>query len=83
MQAIAIPTELERILSRDPEIMGGALCFTGTRIPVRILLDNLAACVPMDEFFDAYPDLTQDQVRAVVDWEYKLARSGLGLENGW
>ncbi|WP_295393200.1 DUF433 domain-containing protein [uncultured Thiodictyon sp.] len=26
-------------LSRDPEVMGGALCFTGTRVPVQNLFD--------------------------------------------
>ncbi len=43
--------------------MGGAICFTSTRIPVVILLDNLAAGVSMDEFYDAYPSLTPDQAR--------------------
>lgn len=53
-----IPEELKDILSADPEVMGGALCFTGTRIPVVILLDNVAAGVSMDEFYDGYPSLT-------------------------
>ena len=59
--------------------MGGAICFRGTRIPVSILLDNLRARVPMDVFFDAYPDLSLDQVQAVIDWEDRQAREALGL----
>ena len=29
------------LVSRDPEIMSGALCFTGTRVPVKNLFDYL------------------------------------------
>lgn len=28
-------------VSRDPEIMSGTLCFTGTRVPVQNLFDYL------------------------------------------
>jgi len=33
-----IPQKLKGVLSCDPEIMGGAICFTGTRIQVVMLL---------------------------------------------
>ena len=29
------------LVKRDPEIMSGALCFTGTRVPVKNLFDYL------------------------------------------
>jgi hypothetical protein len=29
----------EEIVSRDPEVMGGALVFAGTRVPARSLVD--------------------------------------------
>ncbi len=44
---MTIPEELKGILSSDPQTMGGAICFTGTRISVVMLLDNIAAGVPM------------------------------------
>ena len=69
---MTIPKELQDVLSSDPDTMGGAICFTGTRIPVVMLLDNVAAGVPMDEFFDNYPDLTFQQVQPVMDWENRL-----------
>lgn len=75
-----IPKELEQILSSDPDVMGGAICFTNSRIPVVILLDNLAAGVPMDEFYDAYPSLTPEQVTPVMRWANEQARRALGLE---
>ncbi len=77
---MTIPDELNHILSIDPEIMGGCMCFTGTRIPVDILLDNHRASVPLAEFLDAYPDLSLEQLQAVIDWEDKKAREALGLE---
>ncbi len=77
---LTIPDELQEVLSSDLEIMGGAICFQGTRIPVSILLDNIRASVPMDVFFDAYPDLTHEQVQVVIDWEDSQARKALGLK---
>jgi len=78
---MAIPTALQHILSRDPDVMGGDICFTGTRIPVVMLLDNVAAGVPLEEFFDDYPDLTPQQVQPVLKWENLKAREALGLDS--
>ena len=75
-----IPPELRHVLSIDPEVMGGDICFTGTRIPVVMLLDNVAAGVSMEEFYDSYPSLTPDMVRSVLDWENRKAREALELE---
>jgi uncharacterized protein (DUF433 family) len=77
---VSIPKELENVLSINPNIMGGAICFTGTRIPVQILLDNHRASVPVEQFLDAYPDLTREQVQAIIDWEDREARKVLGLD---
>jgi uncharacterized protein (DUF433 family) len=77
---ITIPEELQAILSSDPDIMGGDVCFACTRIPVVMLLDNVAASVPMNEFYDDYADLTPQQVETVLGWENRKAREALGLE---
>jgi len=77
---MTVPKELQDILSSDPDIMGGDICFTGTRIPVTVLLDNVAAGVPMDEFYEDYPDLTPQQVSLILNWENCKAREALGLE---
>ena len=60
--------------------MGGAICFTGTRIPVVMLFDSVAAGVPMDEFYDGYPNLTPDLVAPVLNWQNNLTRKAMGLE---
>ena len=68
------------LLSSDPEIMGGSICITGTRIPISVLLDNLVAGVPMHEILDDYPDLKREQVQKVIDWSDRKAREALGLK---
>ena len=75
-----IPPELKSVLSIDPEVMGGDICFTGTRIPVVMLLDNLAVGTSMEAFYDAYPDLTPEQCEPVMRWENRQAKRALGLE---
>ena len=45
-----------------------------------ILLDNLRAGVPLNEFVEDYPDLTREQIQKVMDWEDRTAREALGLE---
>ena len=75
-----IPEELQGILSRDPEVMGGDVCFTGTRIPVVVLLDNVAAEVSMERFYENYPSLSPQLVRPALEWENRKAREALGLE---
>jgi len=77
---LVIPDELKQILSSDPETLGGTVCFTNTRIPVSILLDNLEAGTPWEEFYDDYPSLTPALVKPVIAWENRQAKRILGLE---
>lgn len=77
---MTIPRELEHILSSDPEVMGGDICFTDTRIPVVMLLDNIADGVSLEEFYENYPSLTPQQVNPVLEWENHQAKRALGLE---
>jgi len=61
------------VVQADPEIMGGKLCFAGTRVPIRNLFDYLAHGHPLDEFLFDFPTVTRAQVLAVLD----LAREKL------
>ena len=51
-----------RVISRDPDIMGGTPVFAGTRVPVQTLLDYLEAGDSIDEFLDGFPSVMRDQV---------------------
>jgi uncharacterized protein (DUF433 family) len=50
----------------DPETMSGAPVFTGTRVPVSALLENLEAGVSLDEFLDNFPTVTREQAVRVL-----------------
>jgi uncharacterized protein (DUF433 family) len=77
---MTIPAELKHILSSDPEVMGGDICFTGTRIPVVMLLDSIADGVSLEEFYEDYPSLTPEHVNPVLEWENQQAKRAMGLE---
>ena len=51
----------------DPEILNGVAVFRGTRVPIRILFEFLAAGDSLDDFLDAYPSVTRDQATAVLE----------------
>ena len=51
----------------DPEVVSGAPVFSGTRVPVEALLDNLAAGVSLDEFLENFPTVTREQALAVLE----------------
>ena len=58
---------MTQVVSRDPEIMGGAAVFAGTRVPVQTLLDYLEAGDTIDEFLEGFPTVTRMQVIAFFE----------------
>jgi uncharacterized protein (DUF433 family) len=54
------------VVHSDPEILGGVPVFVGTRVPVKTLLDYLAAGDSLDEFLDHFPSVTQQQAVAAI-----------------
>jgi uncharacterized protein (DUF433 family) len=55
------------VVSRDPEVMGGAPVFYGTRVPVQTLLDYLEAGESIDQFLEGFPSVTRVQVIAFLE----------------
>jgi uncharacterized protein (DUF433 family) len=54
-------------VSRDPEIMSGALCFTGTRVPVQNLFDYLTGDSSLEEFLEDFPSISREKAVAVLE----------------
>ena len=52
----------KKVVSIDPEVMGGTPCFAGTRVPVQTLLDYIEGGDPIDEFLEDFPTVTRQQV---------------------
>ena len=55
------------VVKIDPEIMSGAPCFTGTRVPVRALLDYLEGGETLDEFLEQFPTVSRKQAVAFLE----------------
>ena len=49
------------LVTSDPELLGGTPVFTGTRVPVAVLFENLADGLTLDEILDSYPTLKREQ----------------------
>lgn len=58
----------------DPEIVHGQACIRGTRIPVAVVLANLAAGLSSEEIVRSYPGLTPEAVQAALAYAAELAR---------
>jgi uncharacterized protein (DUF433 family) len=64
----------QQYITADPNILHGKVCFRGTRIPVSVVLDNLAAGTPQDELLKQYPSLKAEFLAAALAYAAELAR---------
>lgn len=69
-----MPT-LESVVSVDPEVMSGTPVFTGTRVPVKNLLDYLAAGDPLERFLEHFPSVRREQAVAALAVAADLLRT--------
>ncbi len=63
----------ERI-SINPKICRGMACIRGTRIPVSVVLDNIAAGFGQNEIIQSYPTLTAEDIQAALAYAAELAQ---------
>jgi uncharacterized protein (DUF433 family) len=61
-------------LVSDPQVCAGQLCAKGTRIPVTVILDNLAEGNTREEILRSYPSLTAEHLDAALAYAAELAR---------
>ena len=64
-------------VERNTGKVSGAWAFTGTRVPVYALFENLASGVTIEEFIEWFPGVDKSQVRAVLQHEAKALRKPL------
>jgi uncharacterized protein (DUF433 family) len=53
-------------VDRKPGKLGGVWCFRGTRLPVAALFDYLDQGSTIDQFLEAFPSVTREQVHVVL-----------------
>lgn len=61
----------------DPEILGGAPVFAGTRVPVRSLFDHLEGGESIEDFLEGFPSVSRKQVIAVLEESKAHALAGV------
>ena len=59
--------ELQGIIQSNPEIMGGAPVFVGTRVPLQNLIDYLEGGESVEDFLNGFPSVKREQVIAVIE----------------
>ena len=69
----------ERIVV-NPKIMGGKPVIKGTRIPVYLILELLSAGYSFKRIIKAYPSLTEEDVKAAVDYAVQIMKNEEAFE---
>lgn len=67
-------------IETKPAVMMGKPCVKGTRIPVYLLLEKMAAGESFEQLLAAYPQLTQEDLRACLEYAAALAADEVVLE---
>jgi uncharacterized protein (DUF433 family) len=57
----------QSVVKVDPEIMSGAPCFAGTRVPIQNLIDHLEGGDSIDEFLEDFPSVAREQVISFLE----------------
>ena len=69
----------DRLITSDPETLGGIPVFFGTRVPVKTLIDYLEAGDRLDDFLDDFPTVSREQAIAVLEIAKEALASHAGV----
>ncbi|MDA8326215.1 MAG: DUF433 domain-containing protein [Nitrospiraceae bacterium] len=58
----------------DPKIMGGRACIRGMRIPVSVILGQIAHGAKAEEVLADYPDLEPEDIKQALEYAAWLAQ---------
>jgi len=55
------------IITIDPEILGGAPVFKGTRVPIKTLFEYLENNYSLEQFLECFPSVSRELARQVLE----------------
>jgi uncharacterized protein (DUF433 family) len=58
----------------DPRIMGGRACIRGIRIPVSVIVGQVAHGATFEEILQGYPDLEREDIQEALEYAAWLTR---------
>ena len=64
-------------VERNPRKISGDWAFTGTRVPVYALFENLESGATVKEFIEWYPEVKEWQVAAVLKHEAESLKTAV------
>jgi uncharacterized protein (DUF433 family) len=62
-----VATMFDRI-TFDPQIMGGRACIRGMRIPVSVIVSQIAHGATFEEILEGYPDLQREDIQQAIEY---------------
>jgi uncharacterized protein (DUF433 family) len=58
----------------DAQIMGGRACIRGMRIPVSVIVGQIAHGAPFEEILEGYPDLEREDIQQAIEYAAWLTK---------
>lgn len=58
----------------DPNVMGGRACIRGMRIPVSVIVGQIAYGASIEEILEGYPDLEREDVQSALQYAAWLTK---------
>ncbi len=56
-----------KVITSNPDVLGGEPVFRGTRVPLRALIDYLEGGDTLDIFLDDFPTVTREQAITALE----------------
>jgi uncharacterized protein (DUF433 family) len=63
----------------DPNVLRGRACIRGMRIPVSVIVGQIAHGAAFDEILEGYPDLEREDVQQAIEYAAWLAQEQVQL----
>jgi uncharacterized protein (DUF433 family) len=57
---------MSKAVTSDPEVVGGAVVFRGTRVPVDMIFECLADGMTINEVLAGWPSVSRDDLKQAI-----------------
>jgi len=65
-------TSMTQVVSKSPEVLSGTPVFSGTRVPIKNLMDYVRAGDTIEVFLEDFPSVKREQVDALLGFAETL-----------
>jgi uncharacterized protein (DUF433 family) len=70
--------QLDEVIVKDAQVLGGTAVFRGTRVPFQALLDYLEGGQTLNDFLDDFPTVTREAAVSALELAKSLLVGRLG-----